>query len=34
MKDATGLNQDIDKWRTLINIVMNFWISKDVRIFD
>ena len=34
MKDVTGLTQDIDRWRTLINTVMNFWVSIDDGILD
>jgi len=34
MRDVTGLYQDIDKWRTLINTVMNFWVSIDAGIRD
>jgi len=34
MKDVTGLNQDIDKWWTLINTVMYFWVSIDAGILD
>jgi len=34
MKDVTGLSQDIAKWRTLINTVMNIWVSIDAEILD
>jgi len=34
MKDVTGLTQDIDRWKTLINTVMNFWVSTEVGILD
>jgi hypothetical protein len=32
MKNVIRMTQDIDKWKTLINTVMNFWVSTDAGI--